>query len=88
MEMIENICPISERRYEELPVDKIKVINSRNRDKDQFEMNVESIDSVGLLKPIRAPGHAPRSDWRGPSSSRFNGLPASSLSRRFAFTLR
>ena len=53
MEMIENICPISERRYEELPVDKIKVINSRNRDKDQFEMNVESIDSVGLLKPIR-----------------------------------
>ena len=53
METIENICPISERRYKELPVDKIKVINSRNRDKDQFEMNVESIDSVGLLKPIR-----------------------------------
>ncbi len=53
METIENICPISERRYEELPVDKIKVINSRNRDKEQFEMNVESIDSVGLLKPIR-----------------------------------
>lgn len=53
METLNNICPISKRRYENLPVDKIKVINSRNRDKDQFEMNVESIDSVGLLKPIR-----------------------------------
>ena len=31
----------------------MKVINSRNRDREQFEMNVESIDSVGLLKPIR-----------------------------------
>jgi ParB family transcriptional regulator, chromosome partitioning protein len=53
MEPLINICPISQRRYQELPVDKIKVINSRNRDKDQFEMNVESIDGVGMLKPIR-----------------------------------
>ena len=53
MEILESICPISERRYEEVPVDTIKVINSRNRDKEQFDMNVESIDSVGLLKPIR-----------------------------------
>ena len=41
------------RRYEEIPVDKIKVINPRNRDAEQFEMNVESIDHVGLMKPIR-----------------------------------
>ena len=53
MEILESICPISERRYEEVPVDTIEVINSRNRDKEQFDMNVESIDSVGLLKPIR-----------------------------------
>ncbi len=53
MESINNICPISKRRYEQIPVDKVKVINSRNRDREQFEMNVESIDSVGLLKPIR-----------------------------------
>ena len=41
------------RRYEAIPVDKIKVINPRNRDAEQFEMNVESIDHVGLMKPIR-----------------------------------
>ena len=48
-----NICPISERRYEEIPIDRVKVINSRSRDQEQFDMNVESINSVGLLKPIR-----------------------------------
>jgi ParB family chromosome partitioning protein len=29
------------------------VINSRNRGKEQFDMNVQSIDHAGLLKPIR-----------------------------------
>ena len=53
MEPINNICPIAERRYEEVPIDQVKVINSRNRDKEQFNMNVESIESVGLMKPIR-----------------------------------
>jgi ParB family chromosome partitioning protein len=53
MDSLPDIVPISQRRYEEIPVDQIKVINSRNRDKEQFEMNVESIDHVGLLKPIR-----------------------------------
>ena len=43
---------IEDRRYEMVPVDKIKVINSRLRDEDQFQMNVQSINSVGLLKPI------------------------------------
>ena len=53
MDSLNNICPISQRRYAEVPIDQVKVINSRTRDKDQFEMNVTSIDSVGLLKPIR-----------------------------------
>jgi len=53
MDTTPNILPMRERRYDELPVDNIKVINSRNRDQEQFEMNVESIDQVGLLKPIR-----------------------------------
>ena len=43
---------IKDRRYEMVPVDKIKVINSRRRDEEQFKMNVQSIDAVGLLKPI------------------------------------
>ena len=53
METLNNICPIAHRRYEDVPIDKVKVINSRNRDQEQFDMNVESIDSVGLMKPIR-----------------------------------
>ena len=53
MEALTNICPMAHRRYEEVPIAKVKVINSRNRDKEQFDMNVESIESVGLMKPIR-----------------------------------
>jgi ParB family transcriptional regulator, chromosome partitioning protein len=53
MDNIPDILPFGERRYEEIPVEKIKVINSRDRDREQFEMNVESIDHLGLLKPIR-----------------------------------
>ena len=53
METINNICSMGQRRYEDLPIELIKVINSRNRDKEQFEMNVESIGNVGLMKPIR-----------------------------------
>ncbi len=47
------IVPMSTRRYEQIPVDKIKVINSRMRDVHQFKMNVESIEKTGLMKPIR-----------------------------------
>ena len=47
------IVPFQARRYEAIPIAKIKVINSRNRDKEQFDMNVESIDNVGLIKPVR-----------------------------------
>jgi ParB family transcriptional regulator, chromosome partitioning protein len=53
MEALTNICPMAHRRYEEVPIAKVKVINSRSRDKEQFDMNVESIESVGLMKPIR-----------------------------------
>ena len=53
MDPIYDIVPFRERRYEEITIDKVKVVNSRNRDQEQFDMNVESIDHVGLLKPIR-----------------------------------
>jgi ParB family chromosome partitioning protein len=43
---------MKDRRYEMVPLEKIKVINSRLRDEQQFQMNVQSIDAVGLLKPI------------------------------------
>ena len=43
---------MAERQYRMVPVDKITVLNSRNRDKQQFAENVRSIDDVGLLKPI------------------------------------
>ena len=46
------IIPMAERKYRLVPVDKIRVLNSRNREKTQFEDNVRSIDSIGLLKPI------------------------------------
>lgn len=48
-----SIVLMGQRRYEAIPVDKIKVINSRMRDEQQFEMNVESIEHTGLLMPIR-----------------------------------
>ena len=48
-----DIVPFSQRRYEQVPIAKIKVINARSRDQEQFDMNVASIDRVGLLKPVR-----------------------------------
>jgi ParB family transcriptional regulator, chromosome partitioning protein len=53
MNALNIVCPMAHRRYAEVPIDQVKVINSRNRDKEQFDMNVESIESVGLMKPIR-----------------------------------
>lgn len=52
MDSIPDILAMSQRRYEHIPVDQIKVINSRDRDREQFEMNVASIEHRGLLKPI------------------------------------
>jgi ParB family chromosome partitioning protein len=54
MDNTARICPMRERRYEDVPVDQVKVLNSRNREKDQFEMNVGSIDHVGLLDGTRS----------------------------------
>ncbi|AMV32082.1 ParB-like nuclease domain protein [Pirellula sp. SH-Sr6A] len=53
MEPESNIMSFSDRRYEEVPIELIKVINSRDRDNDQFKMNVSSISELGLMKPIR-----------------------------------
>ena len=36
-----------------LKPDKIKVVNSRTRDEEQFTLNVRSIESVGQVKDIR-----------------------------------
>jgi hypothetical protein len=46
------IGAFKDRCYETIPIHKIKVINLRNRDKEQFQMNVQSIDNNGML-PIR-----------------------------------
>jgi ParB family chromosome partitioning protein len=47
------IMPMKDRRRELIPVDKIKVINSRTRDEKQFALNVQSIEAIGQLKDIR-----------------------------------
>lgn len=46
------IIPMSDRKYQLVPVEKIRVLNSRNRDHVQFDENVRSIETIGLLKPI------------------------------------
>ena len=50
--MKNNVVPMSKRQYGMIPVDKIVVLNPRNRDKQQFAMNVRSIEELGQLKPI------------------------------------
>ncbi|MGE0481610.1 MAG: ParB/RepB/Spo0J family partition protein [Phycisphaerae bacterium] len=47
------ILLMKDRRREMIPIDKIKVINSRNRDEKQFALNVQSIEANGQLKDIR-----------------------------------
>jgi len=46
------IKKMEDRLYANIPVDKIKVLNSRNRDRSKFEENIRSIKDMGLLKPI------------------------------------
>ena len=53
MDILPEIVLMQARRYEEIPLEKIKVVLPRDRDAEQFDMNVESIDHVGLMKPIR-----------------------------------
>jgi ParB family chromosome partitioning protein len=50
---IPDILPMKDRRYMMIPIEKIKVINPRIRDEEQFQMNVQSIDNNGMLMPIR-----------------------------------
>jgi ParB family transcriptional regulator, chromosome partitioning protein len=50
---IASITLMKDRRREMIPVDKIKVINSRTRDEAQFALNVQSIDAIGQIKDIR-----------------------------------
>jgi len=47
------IVLMKDRRREMIPVDKIKVINSRARDEVQFALNILSIEANGQLKDIR-----------------------------------
>jgi ParB family chromosome partitioning protein len=48
-----DILAMKDRRYMMIPVEKVKVINPRIRDEEQFQMNVRSIENNGMLMPIR-----------------------------------
>ena len=48
-----DILPMKDRRYLMVPTEKIKVINPRIRNEDQFQLNVQSIDNNGMLMPVR-----------------------------------
>lgn len=50
--MVSVIRPFAKRKYEKIPVDRIQVLNSRNRERGEFQANIRSIKNVGLLKPI------------------------------------
>jgi ParB family transcriptional regulator, chromosome partitioning protein len=50
---IPDILAMKDRRYMKIPIEKIKVINPRIRDEEQFQMNVQSIENNGMLMPIR-----------------------------------
>ena len=43
---------MADREYWMVPVDQIRVVNPREREKNQFQENVRSINDVGLYKPI------------------------------------
>ncbi len=50
---IPDILPMKDRRYLMIAPEKIKVINPRIRNEEQFQLNVQSIDNNGMLMPIR-----------------------------------
>lgn len=50
--MVVPIRPFEKRIYLKIPLEQIRVLNSRNRDRGGFEKNIRSIKDVGLLKPI------------------------------------
>ena len=50
---IPDILLMKDRRYLMILMEKIKVINPRIRNEEQFQLNVQSIDNNGMLMPIR-----------------------------------
>ena len=50
---IPDILAMKDRRYMALLTEKVKVINPRIRNEEQFQLNVQSIDNNGMLMPIR-----------------------------------
>ena len=46
------VRPINERTFAQIPIDKIVVVNSRDRDEERFQRTVRSISEVGQQKPI------------------------------------
>jgi ParB family chromosome partitioning protein len=46
------IRPMSKRNYVLVPIDRIKVLNPRDRDMVKFQSNIRSIKTVGVIKPI------------------------------------
>ena len=44
---------MKDRRREMIPIDKIRILNHRERDEGQFALNVQSIDAIGQIKDIR-----------------------------------
>ena len=43
---------IKERRFAQVPIDKITIINSRQRNEERFKETIRSIAELGLYKPI------------------------------------
>jgi ParB family chromosome partitioning protein len=46
------IRPMSKRNYKLIPIDRIKVLNPRDRDMVKFQSNIRSIKTMGIIKPI------------------------------------
>jgi len=53
MESTIKVVPMSQRKYQMIPLEDIVVLNSRNREKRQFGENVQSIEALGMRVPIR-----------------------------------
>ena len=58
------ITPMAKRKYAKIPIDRVKVLNPRTRNRAQFRENVRSIEEVGLLKPVVVNGrNLKRTGW-------------------------
>jgi hypothetical protein len=47
--MVAPVRSFSDRIYMNIPIEQIRVLNSRGRDRSDFEKNIQSIKDVGLL---------------------------------------